>query len=172
MARSVRAVSSPRGGPIQIGTGHTFRMQSGSMGAPAAPMVSDEPLGVADKFEVTQQDDANWQAEIRRREMSAGLPPVSAPAAKVEPFWGTASTAASVAPPPIPVDLTDLPDHFTLEVQRKGDGWWIVRAPTSHVGLFVAHQNLIDALSDAPGALAQILRLDGPVPEIKRRRTK
>ena len=74
------------------------------------------------------------------------------------------------APPPNdePSDLSSLPDRFALDIERKPNGWWVIRAPDVHVGLYVAAPDLWEALADAPAALAQIVSLDGVVPAKRR----
>jgi hypothetical protein len=184
MPRTVKAVAGPQGGTKSLGAGRSMRIISGSMGAGGTPGTLDgTPLGDEKAFEAPLQSDSAWDAELRRREMSEGLEsPQQQPAQQwvavgrdkqtlvptyeVPPSY-TAAVAAARADQP---DFSTLPDRFTLVVERKPDDWWKITAPESHVGLFIAHPNLLTALTDAPGALAQILRLDGPVPAAKRGR--
>lgn len=174
MARTVKAVAAPSGGTKSIGPGRSFRMLSGSIGASTASTIDDTPLG-DEKFESGQSDDT-WLAQVRARETAEGLREeirtglVTLPRTQNSgPGWNPVPV---VAPPKFLTDLTGLPDKFTLEIESRPNGWWKVTSPACHIGLFVAHQDLLTALGDAPGALAQILRLDGPVPAVKRGRRK
>lgn len=171
MAGRTRLISVPsaRGGDDR----HGFRQLAGSMGQmapdPAAPMDEGVP---ATKFEAPTVDDVAWQRTVAMREAAEGLPPVNSPR------WEAKTDNVQVMPPSMShgelaqriVNLDGLPEKFTLEVESKPDGWWKVSAPAHHAGLFIAHQDLIVALTDAPGALAQILRLDCPVPAKPKRR--
>lgn len=176
MARSVRPVSSPRGGTQDLGGGRSMRIIAGSMGAAGTGLTNDEPLGVADRFEAPPVEDRAWADEVRRREQAAGLPTVaprqSGQLHNIDQSRGGIVTIAGSTPSRQPSDLSGLPERFTFEIERKPDGWWKVSAPASHIGLFVANQDLLQALSEAPGALAQILRLDGPTPASPKRKKK
>lgn len=168
MARSVRLVSAPPA------TGHSamgsWRQLKDSMGAvvPESGMAPlGEDAGPPDRFESSPAvDESAWTREVAQRESALGLPAPAPRQTKTEVIYANQPMAA---PELNVVNISGLPDDFTLRVQQKSDGWWVVTAPEQHVGLFVAHQDLLTALSDAPGALAQILRLDGPVPAKKRR---
>ena len=85
---------------------------------------------------------------------------------------GASHTApiARAPAPRAPADLTGLPERFTLLVEQRPNGFWKVSAPDVHIGLFVAKQDLHEALAEAPGALAQIVRLDGVVTKAARGR--
>jgi hypothetical protein len=138
---------------------------SGNLGAaPEAILADVMPDPVRDPAPDAVPDD-NWAETIRRREAAEGMTAIPELALPLRP-----PGAAYV--PAAPSDLTPLPDRFTLDIERKPDGWWIVRAPTVHIGLFIAHQDLATALADAPGALAAIVRLDGQVPKPQTRRKK
>ena len=148
-------------------------MLSGSIGASNAGTIDDTPLG-DEKFETAQSDDA-WLAQVRAREMAEGIRTVQQPSMQTtlsSPVWESGPTIATPYTQHTAPDLTGLPEKFTLEIESRPDGWWKITSPACHVGLFVAHQDLLTALGDAPGALAQILRLDGPVPAPKRGRRK
>ena len=176
MARTVRVRAVPRGGTTDLGGGRSYRIQSGSMGAPDPHIVNPE-----EPFEAPVSDDVQWQAELRRRESAAGL---AAVAQTQHPPWpGDSPRTIEMANglPPIVVspskqktdDLTGLPDRFTLVIEKKPDDWWKISAPEHHTGLFIAHKDLYAGLANAPGALALILRMDGSVPVVpKRRRTQ
>ena len=146
-----------------------LRMTSGSMGAggPPGPQAMPEPMPMPmpDGNRLADGPDDDWAGEIARREAAAGVATaaVAAPAA-LNPDYVydfPARVAATRERPP--ADLTPLPDRFALDVERKPDGWWVVRAPGVHPGLFCAHQDLATALSEAPEMLAEIVRLDGVV---------
>lgn len=188
MAR-IRTVQAPRGELIDLGPGSSMRLISGSMGAPAATTNTPAPLGDT-KFE-TPMDDAAMAREIARREVAEGLtpsstfssvaqrpvPPIQDPNILLGPeqplFVGTTAyyrlegdSLRYVGPN---ADLSSLPERFTLDIERKAAGSWVVRAPSVHVSLFVANEDLTTALANAPAALAAILALDGPVPAQKKR---
>lgn len=164
-----RAIRSPSTNFIETGAGRSIRMVAGSIGAggglpDTAMQDGQEPMEPG----ASPGDNDAWARELAQREAAAGLP--VAPSAAWLP-----GPVEYVAPPPahsvsrVPTDLSALPDRFSLEIERKPDGWWVVRAPGVHVGLFVAHQDLTVALADAPGALAGIVRLDGVVSKKKTR---
>lgn len=179
MPPKARVVSVPQARATELGPGATMRLISGSMGAPnvdaAAPAAV--PLAKGDgRFESGAPDDDAWQKTLADRERAEGLaqerqvnPPVVMPSSSVAPVGLPDAEAAYRAAFRAQPDLTGLPDRFALEIEQKG-GAWIIRAPDVHIGLFVAHLDLPAALADAPAALASILRLDGPVPQSKRRR--
>ncbi len=127
---------------------------------------------LTERFETAVVPDDDWSRTVAMREAAEGLP-----AAQTQPPQQWVRPAPHDAPYTAPatvsrpaVDLDGLPEKFTLEVESKPGGWWKITAPAHHAGLFIAHQDLLVALVDAPGALAQILRLDGPVPTKPRRR--
>lgn len=172
MANKVRTVSTPPAQLVQTGERNQgFRFLAGSMGA-AMP----HPDG-GEKFEAATELS---EREIAEREAALGL------SSEPEPVRGKPSdtyvppghaeevrrVAAFADYVNRDADLSTLPDRFTLEIERKGDGWWKVTAPAVHIGLFIAHQDLATALADAPAALAEIVRLDGQVPAAKRRGKK
>ena len=132
-------------------------------------------LGPRAKTEATPIEDSNdeWMRNALAREQadptvaSLSHPAPMATAPLVVP--GKPYVADQTRQPQ--ADLSNLPDKFTFDIEHKPDGWWVVRSPQQHVGLFIAAPTLSAALADAPGALAQILRLDGTVPA-KRRKTR
>lgn len=168
MAGRTRLISVPsaRGGDDR----HGFRQLAGSMGQmapdPAAPMDEGVPTT---KFEAPTVDDVTWQRTVAMREAAEGLP-AATPRRDYDIPLQVHHPVAPVVRMAEPNDLSGLPEKFTLEVESKPGGWWKVSAPSHHAGLFIAHQDLIVALTDAPGALAQILRLDGSVPVKPKRR--
>lgn len=175
MAGRTRLISVPpaRGGDDRRG----YRQLSGSMGAMTADPGTPVNEGVpAERFEAPLADDAAWQRTIAMREAAEGLPappPMMQPAQQwIRPAPHDVPHAAAEAVMRPDVDLTGLPEKFTLEVEAKPGGWWKISAPLHHAGLFIAHQDLLTALVDVPGALAQILRLDGPVPAKPKRKPR
>jgi hypothetical protein len=177
MAGRTRLISVPpaRGGDDRRG----YRQLSGSMGATMAPdpsapgtgtMVPTGPVPFQERFEAAVVPDDDWSRTIAMREQAEGLPaPRMQPTQSLRSLGEGYTTALPIVAQQT-VNLEGLPERFTLEVESKPDGWWKVSAPAHHAGLFIAHQDLIVALTDAPGALAQILRLDGPVPAKPKRR--
>lgn len=127
--------------------------------------------------------DDEWALELERREANdelvrerkTTLVATGAPTPK-SILPGSISYAEgpvqAIARKPTTAPLTSLPDRFTLDIERKPDGWWKITAPSVHTGLFIARQDLADALADTPEALAEILRLDGPLPQAKRRKRR
>lgn len=57
------------------------------------------------------------------------------------------------------IQKVTIPDEFYLRVERKGDRWWVVTAP-AYPGLYIASQQLDEALSDVSLSLSTLLRLD------------
>lgn len=174
MTGKTRLISAPPAQVIHHERG-TIRPAAGSSMASGVP-IRDEAVALGpDRTEAPQLADDAWEAELRRRELAEGLPVATAAPLPTPQQQSTAFIpAAFVTQLPHPTsrpeadefdapDLTGLPEKFALEVERKGD-WWKVTAPDVHIGLFVAHQDLLIALADAPGALAQIVRLDGMNP--------
>ena len=165
---AVRVVKQPQANAIFHDQG-VIRMDAKSMfsgsGEPLRPVGAPSP-----NADMDVAHDA-WEQELKRRERAAGLPESSQSANEPLPVPGPGRYVERTPTPSIErvTDITGLPERFTLEIERKGE-WWKITAPTVHVGLFVAHQDLIVALSDAPGALAAILRLDGELPRPKRGR--
>ena len=181
MPGKARAVAAPRGGAVVI-TGpqnQGYRLIAGSMGtasegAPAAPPLSPAKIAAVptvEAFEPGADIDARVIAE---REAAEGLisetalermvnppvvmdlhysPPISLTPGSVPHGWKP--------PPREDVDLSPLPAKFALDVERKDDGWWVVRAARVHPGLFVAGDDLGAALGEAVEKLAEIVRLDG-----------
>ena len=169
--------------PAPIYGQHTVvRMVSGTMGAagdpgptPALGPPKPEPEPVA------ASDHDAWSAEVARREAAQGIARDVAPPAEQSvprqddprqvvpggitfgPRW---PTLYDQQPAP---DLSALPERFALEIQRLPGDWWKVTAPGVHVGLFVARQDLAEALVEVPAALAEIVRLDGSAPQPKTR---
>jgi hypothetical protein len=133
-----------------------------------------DPSGGHEPFEGSvTQDDAVWQQQIRARELADGLPASASPPAEA---WSAPAyrEAPATYDRPVyvtePADISDLPDRFALEIERKPDGMWKVTAPGVHVGLFVADRDLSSALAEAPGVLAEIVRLDGVVAKPRERK--
>jgi len=170
--RPVRAATPPPGNLIRTGAGDMgYRFMAGSMGAAATIEVPPT------KFEAAPELTAE---QIAERERAAGIEPEGVPPAAaygppgrpvVAPFQP--GPVQFVSPPrrePV-TDLSGLPQRFTLDVERKENGWWVVRSPALHAGIFVAREDICDALAEAPGIIAEILRLDGEQPA-KRRRAK
>lgn len=157
----------------------SWRQLSGSMGAIAPEHITESENQSTEKFEAAVVPDADWERTIAQREAKEGIqrlartqhPPFKDPNILLGPDRMAGAIYTQPAKPT--EDLSSLPDKFTLLIERKPDGWWKVTAPDSHVGLYVAYPDLNIALQDAPGALDQILRLDGIVPAAKRgRKTK
>ena len=132
-------------------------------------------------------DDEAYQRQIMERERAEGLDePYEAPAPAYAPhatndaivamqrttslFQGAHAPPHDLLPSQLSGDLSMLPEKIAFEIERKPDGWWVVRAPAVHVSLFVAHQDLGTALTRAPYELAEILRLDGPRPKPRERK--
>ena len=162
MPGKVRAVRTPPAGLVQTGERNKgYRFMSGSMGAAelAAPTA-------AEPFEAGVELSA---AEIAQREAALGLPPEpeSVPATfDFQPPRSILPGRMEYVSRPLrqeSPDLTDLPDRFSLDIERKGS-LWVVRAPSVHVALFVSHDDLVEALAAAPGRLAEIVGVDGIVP--------
>lgn len=179
MARHTKLVRGPAAGLVRTGAGSSgYKITAGSMGAAvmAPNPQADLPQGDT-AFEpeapVAVSDDA-WAQTLAAREAAEGL--ASAPEERDDRFYREPPGAYErrgglpAHQPRAPADLTGLPERFSLEIETKPDGWWVVRAPEVHVGLFIAHQDLLLAIADAPVALAAILRLDGLVPKEKRRK--
>lgn len=184
-----RAVAVPKGGLIETGEQNRgYRLISGSMGAPSelppipAPAVtaSVAALPTVETFEPGSDAGDDWARQVQMREAAEGLPmnaiervldhlPADLAQRRAERLEFRDPDAA-LAPPRPPVDLSPLPDRFALEVERKPNGWWIVRAPGVHIGLFVMAEDLAGALSDAPATLAEIVRLDGMVAKGRKRK--
>lgn len=173
MARSARIVSAAKGGVQQTGNGTFYSFQSGSMGA--APVPDDGPP--LQPFESEAPDHDDWQRELLAREAAEGITEPETP------FLGEdyAMPVAHIRPGPVtyvpgpstaPADLTGIPETFGLQVERKADGTWKITAPDVHVGLFVSDRDLCAALAKAPSVLANIVRLDGVMPQPKARRKK
>lgn len=176
MARKTRLISAPpaKGGNIENG----WSQLSGTMGAlsPDQGPIGNIPAAPTRDTTFEAPEDLNYDHMIAEREAALGLPAESTPAPYVGPgirYTETSTQDQNVVfiPPGAPPDLDGLPDRFTLLIERKGD-WWKITAPQSHIGLFVAHQDIFVALSDVPGSLAQILRLDGELPAKVTRRRK
>lgn len=178
MART-KLISAPRA------TGNSaqgsWRQLSGSMGALAPEHLTETENQSAEKFEAAVVPDADWERTVAQREAQEGIqhlaqtqhPPYPKEMNIEMGIAGrpeTHYTQRVVVEDKPKEDLSSLPDKFTLLIERKPDGWWKITAPDSHVGLYVAYPDLNIALQDAPGALAQILRLDGVVPAAKRGR--
>ena len=153
----------------------------GALAADQGPIGNIPAMGAPDtSFEAPEVDYGRMIAE-RERELglAAELPAAVSGSAYYAPAEHYTPPSRHQDDPPYappsapaaPVDLSGLPERFTLLVERKGD-WWKITAPQSHIGLFVAHQDLFVALSDVPGSLAQILRLDGEVPAKATRKRK
>jgi hypothetical protein len=174
----VRAIKGPPTSFIEIGDGRSMRMVAGSMGA-AQPQGGPEPAFVDTAMEPgsgAALDNDAYARMVRQREAAEGLPEVAAPQVEyvtppmlAPPLASGGITFADRLSQPR-ADLSPLPERFSLDIERKPDGWWVVRAPGVHIGLFVAHQDLTAALADAPGALAGIVRLDGLVTARRRRK--
>ena len=175
--RPVRAATPPPGNLIRTGDGNRgYRFESGSIGA----WQTIEPPPT--RFEAAPELTAE---QIAERERAAGIEPEGVPpAAGYAPVGRPIEDPANwnaLQPGPVqlvssprraPVtDLSGLPQRFTLDVERKENGWWVVRSPALHAGIFVAREDICDALAEAPGIIAEILRLDGEQPA-KRRRAK
>lgn len=149
-----------------------MRIIAGSMGA-AGSTQSNEPLGDSDKFETPQLDDAAWAQDVRRRELAMGI--ASGPAR----VSGADQTAPAVRPdiierfvPSVAVyDLSPLPDNFELRIERRGDRWKVT-APGVHSGLWKSGVDLVQTMDAAITALAEMIRLDGPLPAPRKRRSK
>lgn len=154
-----------------------MRIIAGSMGA-AGSTQSNEPLGDTDKFETPQLDDAAWAQDVRRRELAMGIasgPARVSGAAQPAPVYSPPTEIRPVVPGEgykPPMDISNLPDTFTLKVERKPDGWWKITTPDHHVGCYIIHKDLFVGLCDAPGSLAQLLRMDGPLPAPRKRKSK
>ena len=195
MARKLNVVSRAATPPIvggsglqpmpRLPTGQPMMMPGGARHAPRAPLqlldaaaVAGVPLSAHDgAFESGADLTAN---QIRMREIAEGLADTGQRSVPPAPQWPTGqdlSRYVEAARPqpqaPVrspPADLSSLPDRFALEVERKEDGTWIVRAPAIHVALFVAGHDLAHALAEAPGRLADIVRLDGEQPKRRKRK--
>lgn len=171
MAGKVRAVRTPPASLVQTGEMNKgYRFMSGSMGAATPPPPQDAAFEAA--IELTPE-------EIRRREEAVGLPlePESVPPASAINYgilanqldaaeWNRGASSIPMRPrgwQSPDINLSSLPDRFTIEVERKGNVW-VVRAPAVHQALFVADGDLVEALSQAPGRLAEIVNVDGIVP--------
>lgn len=55
--------------------------------------------------------------------------------------------------------IDGLPEKFTLLVEYKEPGWWIVKSP-EHPGLYLAHRSLSVAMEDIPRSLALLIKLN------------
>ena len=183
--RRVKTIHSASVAPMDTGRG-TIRM----VGAPGQPLAPTPPPPAPTNFAPmtpTETPDDQWEAEVKRRELTAGIPAAAVPG-------GSAGTLARIHEqsggldgvmddprgrpvldhhadePAALVDLSALPDKFNLQVERKKNGWWKVTAPEVHTGLFLSHQDLLRALAAAPITLAQIVQIDGTLPLDKRKR--
>lgn len=65
---------------------------------------------------------------------------------------------------PAPDDTDQLPDVTTFEVTRKPNGWWRITACQHHIGCYLIGRDLRSLMHEAPSALNQLLKLDGPIP--------
>ena len=183
MATKLISAAAP---PPVFGDGTVVRWAAGSSNlnaSPAALAAAVAPTPGAAPTRSTRKDPAPesvgndaWARTVAAREAAEGLATKAVRKQEAEPATRVVvpgglthydPDAPRMMPVYSPADLSGLPDSFALEVQRKPDGWWVVRAPTVHVGLFVAHRDLQVAMADAPGALAAILRLDGQMPQPK-----
>jgi hypothetical protein len=185
MAGKVNVIGAPPARRVDTATGSFSFVSAPGAGPPMGPPTPRLATTLAtvtaevQPLPVGEQDDA-WAREVARREANEAtswaadglmaLPPTRVSGGvQPTPVYYPADPVFHELPTRDPPDLTGLPDRFTLEIGRKADGWWIVTAPAHHVGLFVANQDLLAALNDAPGALAQILRLDGAQPKVAKR---
>lgn len=188
MAGKVLAVQAAPHRRVDTATGSFVIVGQPGSGPPTgpspAPRLASALASAAGAAELppAEQDDA-WNRTIARREADAaagwaaeGIIPPEPPmrvAGGIQPTPVQRSFAPVFRDAPPTADLTGLPDRFTLEIGQKPDGWWVITAPAHHVGLFVAGQDLLETLTSAPGALAQILRLDGAQPKtVKRARRR
>ena len=189
-----RVIQAAQAAPVFSKTGALrWAGGSGNLGAPPSAVleaVMPRPQTAATTSAVTTGpmlepppddsvgDDA-WARTVAAREAAQGIRTPAAPrvqhADPVGALGGPMTYVADGVPLPLPRDPTDLsllPDRFTLDIERKLDGWWVVRAPAVHIGLFVAAQDLADALARAPDDLAAIVRLDGVVPAVEKKKRK
>ena len=169
MARNARLVSAPpaRGQGAQV----SWRQLNGSMGAITAD--GNAPLAEGpdqDAFEDARPNE-EWEREVREREAAMGIEPERVAFAPAASASGAASilpgrmTYSEAVPTTLPItDIADLPMGFSIKVEQKEGGWFMITAPDHHVGLHILSQNLFTALQQAPGALALLLRMDGAKP--------
>lgn len=173
MAGKTRLISAPpaRGGDDRRG----YIQLSGSMGA-MAPSPNDPPPsnGAAEKFESDVVPDTAWERTVAMREMQEGL---RATAQTQHPPYepDAAHTNSLIFPSPVKttpvkhIDLSSLPERFQLEIERKGDRWKIT-APAVHNGLWKSGEDLSATMGEALATLAEMVRLDGIQPAVKRGR--
>ena len=184
-----RAVAAPPGALIHTGPQNKgYRLIAGSMGAPTADLppipaptasASVAALPTLEAFEPGSDVGDDWVRQVAAREAAAGLPaeplPGGPPPRRSTPAqeFGTSGTGFDYYTDKDSVrrvefraspDLSPLPSKFALDIERKDDGWWVIRAGRVHPGLFVAGADLGDALAEAVGKLAEIVRLDGERP--------
>ena len=126
-----------------------------------------------------EEDHATWEAEVKRREARekiavpvSALRPTAGSGGVIYTPGGISYVPMVTTPKAAQTDMTGLPNSFDLHIELKPDGWWKVTAPTVHAGLFVSNKDLLTALVEAPGLLAQIVRLDGVQVKTRRGRSK
>lgn len=169
MAGRTRLISVPpaRGGDDRRG----YRQLSGSMGAtmvpnPGAAMNEGAP---AEQFEAAVVPDDDWSRTIAMREQAEGLPRASP-----STIWNAPTAQVQSLPTPRydapQADLTSLPDHFELVIERK-NGSWKLTSPL-HGGLWRAGNDLPTVINDGLAALAVMIAVDGPQPKPRTRKRR